>query len=108
MSKRSADVLRDMITFNLNAIKESSDPAKEIAELAAKAVGEVPRVLETDRLIYRTIVFCFVFVVVAGTTSYIITTAFSGWKIEMPPELNSIISSSAGYLAAVLRGEGKG
>ena len=105
MKQRSADVLKDMLTFNVNALKESADPEKLIADLASKAISEVPRVLETDRLIYRTIVFCFVFVVASGTTSYIVSTILSGWKVEMPPELNSIISSCAGYLAAVLRGE---
>ena len=102
-SRRSAAVLRDMLLFNLDAIK--ADPEKTITELAQKAVSEMPRILETDRAIFRAIVFCFVFVVVAGTTSYILSTLFYGWKVEMPPELNSIISSCAGYLAAVLRGE---
>ena len=89
----------------MSAIRESPEPEKLIADLARKAINEVPRVLETDRVIFRTIVFCFVFVVASGTTSYIVSTIMSGWKVEMPPELNSIISSCAGYLAAVLRGE---
>ena len=101
---RSADQLVRNIIETPGVLQElQSKPEETLAKMAAQAKGQVPRVLEQDKVIYRIVVGALGFVVIAVVLGVIgLSFKATGTTVMVPDVLTALGSAAIGALAGIL------